>query len=140
MAIKSFTFSFKLDAKDLLEFVTERNVAVNIEAFGTAPKQPQPLALPAPNQGQPKKLPLPTRRGSRPGIQAVIIGFLVRRKEGASTAALRALIQQTGYAPSSINNQLYQLRHTGLVKSPKKGIYRATAKAIKASMVAEHDY
>jgi hypothetical protein len=123
MAIKSFTFSFKLDTKDLLEFITEHDIAVNIEALDT---KPQVSDLPAPKK---RELTIP----------GTIISFLIRHKEGASTEALKALLIQAGYSEKSLNNQLFTLRQNGLVKSIGRGKYQATARA-KASMVAEHDY
>ena len=128
MAIKTFTFSFKLDAKDLLEYVTERNVGVDIQAFGTEPKQPKLLT-------GPKMLALPApRKNGRPGIQQAIIAFLIQHKEGVSSPGLKALLGQTGYSEKSLSNQLWTLRQNGLVRNVGKkghGLYQPTAKALR---------
>jgi hypothetical protein len=41
MPVKSFTFTFKLDAKDLFAFIAENNVAVDIQALGSRRVEPQ---------------------------------------------------------------------------------------------------
>jgi hypothetical protein len=131
MAIKHFTFSFKLDAKDLLEYVTERNVAVEIQAFGTKPKPkletpPKPLALPAPTQF------------GRQGMQNVLVAFVLAHKEGVSMAGLKALFEQSGYSQKSLSNAIYNARTTGLIKRTGNNFsakFYATAKAVKLTEV-----
>ena len=129
MAIKAFTFSFKLDAKDLLEYVTERNIGVHVEAYGTAPKKPKELAAP-------KMLALPAPRNKeRPGIQAVIMAFLLKHQEGVKAAVLRQLIVQSGYSAQSYSNQFHQLKNHGLIKNLSKtrrnAVYAPTPKALR---------
>jgi hypothetical protein len=138
MPIKSFNFSFKLDAKDLLEYITEKNIAVDIQAFGTAPRQPRAQVT-----GPTGMLALPAPPVKRLGMHYTIIAFLVAHREGCSMAGLQALMTQSGYSPKSLPGQVYKLRVAGLIKSvgtSRNAKYIATPKAIKQSMVAEHDY
>src|ERR1700746_1258384 len=130
MAIKQFIFSFKIEAKDLFEYIAERNVAVNIDAYGTAPKKPKQKAIAAP----PPVLALPAPKGDkRTGIQAVIIAFMVaHQQEDVTAEGLRALIAQSGYSEKSLNNQIFHLRRNKLIRSTGRGKYRVTAKAVRA--------
>ena len=143
MPIKSFTFAFKLDAKELLEYVVSRNIALDIHATGTkrelpAPEQTQQppeqmLALPAPPN-------LSSRlTDSRSGKKAnglnsrgIVMLFLAQhQEERVSAAGLRDLITQSGYKPSSIGGLLFDLRKYGWVKQAGKGYYRITAKGLQ---------
>ena len=135
MAIKQFIFSFKIEAKDLFEYIAERNVAVNIDAYGTAPKpKKQQKAIAAP----PPVLALPApKNGKRTGIQAVIIAFMVaHQQEDVTAEGLRALIAQSGYSEKYLNNQIFHLRRNKLIRSTGRGKYRATAKAVRAMEAA----
>jgi hypothetical protein len=133
MAIKQFIFSFKIEAKDLFEYIAERNVAVNIDAYGTAPKAkkqqeqleapPSMLALPAPVAGGKSKGRVP--------MKAVILAFLAANKKGAPSAALKELIAHNGHSKTSYNGVIWVLQQEGMVKRMANGNWRATAKAIQ---------
>jgi hypothetical protein len=130
MAIKTFTFSFKLDAKDLLEYVSERNVAVDIQAFGTGPKvKQQEIAAPA----TPLLLPPP----GKPLARDLVLLFLVTHQQ-ATGAELRQLLVENGFSEKTSHGLLWGLRQEGLCKSYKKGTYRATVKAIKMMEARHH--
>ena len=129
MAIKTFTFSFKLDAKDLLEYVTERNVGVNIEAFGTEPKKPkQPKLLAAP-----AKLALPAPGGKLEPTQAVLLFILdpANTSHEITMKQVTQLLVKVGYSARTGHNLIWRMRENGFLKQYKRGTYRATAKAMK---------
>jgi hypothetical protein len=134
MPIKSFTFAFKLDAKELLEYVVNRNMAVDIHATGTRrpeveliPSPEQPLALPPP----------PIKKGARnPDLhtnsRGIVLAFMARHpEEKYSNAVLRALLQQTGYSPNTLHGMIFIMHKARLVKKAGKGHYRITAKGLK---------
>lgn len=135
MAIKHFNFSFKLDVKDLLEFITERNAGVEIQAFGTPPKvpkqlaAPKTLALPPPNKREPGK-----RKGG--AMNSILIFLAQHPKENISTAGLSAMLIQQGFSHYTLNNALWTLKSTGFVRSIKgtRGQYRITPKGIRQAV------
>ena len=133
MAIKQFTFSFKLNAEELLAYVVEHNIAVNIEAYGTGPKKPQAPQELAEITELPAMLALPGPRMGKQSIQAVIIAFLLRHQEGATATTLRELLDQSGHSQKSFNGQIHLLKQKGLVKSNGHGAFKATPKALKAT-------
>jgi hypothetical protein len=134
MPIKSFTFAFKLDAKELLEYVVNRNVAVDIHATCTRrqeleqlPAPEQPLALPPP----------PSKKGTRNtdirnNSRGVVLSFMARHpEEKYSNTVLRTLLEQTGYSPNTLHGMIFIMHKTGLVKKAGKGHYRITAKGLR---------
>ena len=145
MAIKHFNFSFKLpngmmqlqlDVKDLLEYITERNTAVEIQVFGTEPKKPKVPQLEAPTT---LALPAPTKRqeGKRKGgAQAtLLIFFAMHQGKVVSTSMLRDMLVQQGYSAHTINNAIWSMKTNGLVRPVKgtKGQYRVTPKGIRTA-------
>jgi hypothetical protein len=134
MPIKSFTFAFKLDAKELLEYVVNRNIAVDIHATGTKRQEQEVaelsppaklLALPAPH-------PLAGERKSgngRIGSKAVVL-FHLAQHERASAAQLKAALLEAGYKSSTINNLIYTMKKEGLVSLSSQG-YRILNKGLK---------
>jgi hypothetical protein len=128
MPIKSFTFAFKLDAKELLNYVVERNIAVDIHATGQRrqemeqlPAPEQPLALPPPRSLNSRNLdPLTNSRG-------VVLTFLAKHDK-VSAAGLRALLVQSGFAASTFHGMIWSMHKAGLVRKAGKGHYRIAAK------------
>lgn len=135
MAIKQFTFTFKLDAKELLEYVSERNVAVDIQAFGTGPKpkpqnKPQKLTAPA----KQLSLPAPGKRSRKLGAKNAVIGFfLMHHGEEVTLQALRDMLVSEGFSAKTAHTALWTLKGEGMIKKPAgtKGVYRPTAKLLK---------
>jgi hypothetical protein len=126
MPIKSFTFAFKLDAKDLLTYVVERNIAVDIQATGTKRQEPeaapalppveQLLALPAPH-------PIAGERKSpngRMGSKAVVLFYLAAHKR-AVAKELKAALMGAGYRVSTYNGLMWQLKKEKLVAQSAQG-------------------
>lgn len=137
MSIKSFTFAFKLDAKELLAYVVERNIAVDIHATGT--KREQPALLPV-EEVQPLALPPPTHiRNSNTrsydltqNSRGVILAFLaIHPKESIPSTTFRDLLKQAGYSPGSVTSIIHVLTTTGLIKRSKPGHYRISAKGLR---------
>jgi hypothetical protein len=120
--IKSFTFAFKLDAKDLLAYIADRNIAVDIHATGT--HRPGPKALPAPTGRL--ALPPPGKTGSQRFIQAY---FAQHPKETVSIKQVAALLEGAGFSPRSNYGVIHLLLGKGMVRRVGKGQYRATARA-----------
>lgn len=143
MAIKQFHFSFKLDAKDLLEYVTERNVAVEIQAYGSPPKKhkeqkqlvapPQMLALPPPTPREPGK----RKVGA---MDSILIFCAMHSDEFVTTDGIKTLLVQQGYSGKSINSALWNLKNNGLIRGVKgtRGRYRVTPKGIRTAEEIAH--
>jgi hypothetical protein len=136
MPIKSFTFAFKIDAKDLLSYVAEKNLQVDIQASGSSKKlaelevealpAPQPmLALPAPHpiSGQ-RKDP-----AGRIGSRAVILFYLAAHKR-ARAKDIKAALVQAGYKEHTFNSLIWTMKGEGLVSSSSQG-YRLLNKGLK---------
>jgi hypothetical protein len=133
MPIKSFTFAFKLDAKELLAYVVERNIAVDIHATGTKRQEPE-LALPATQQ--PLALPAPhplagerRAKNGRIGSKAVILFYLAQH-ERAKPAQLKVALQEAGYQASTYNGLMFSLKKEGLITQSAQG-YRLLNKGLK---------
>jgi hypothetical protein len=134
MPIKSFTFAFKIDAKDLLAYVVEKNIAVDIHATGTKrqepevvetiPQLPQPLALSAPSSINSRK---PT--GGRMGSKAVILLYLAANKR-ATPSQLKVALREAGYRTSTYNGLMFILKANKLVSGSAQG-YRILNKGLK---------
>jgi hypothetical protein len=128
MPIKSFTFAFKLDAKDLLAYVVERNLAVDIHATGQprAAQQAQEL-LPA--ASEPLALPAP---GSKPvAIDTVMAFFVAHPKKSITTSMVRALLIETGHSKNTSHGLVFTLKAKGLIKRTAPATYRVTAKGLR---------
>jgi hypothetical protein len=131
MPVKSFTFAFKLDAKELLEYVVNRNVAIDIHATGTRRQEveqlsapEQPLALPSPPQ-KTKARDLNPRTNSR----GVVLAYMSNRSdEKHSVSALRALIEQAGFSGNTLHGMLFIMLKAGLIRKAGKGHYRIASK------------
>jgi hypothetical protein len=134
MPIKSFTFAFKLDAKELLEYVVNRNVAIDIHATGTRKQEveqlsasEQPLALPPPPH-KPGVRNLDSRTNSR----GVVLAYMFHRPdEKHSFSALRALLEQTGYSGNTLHGMLYVMLKAKLIRKSGKGYYRIATKGLR---------
>jgi hypothetical protein len=140
MPIKSFTFAFKLDAKELLAYVVERNIAVDIHATGTKRQELEPAAIPTTQQ--PLALPAPhTLAGERAsngriGSRAAILFYLAQHGR-ATPSQLRAALVEAGYKPHTYNNLMHVLKRDGLVSQSAQG-YRILNKGLKKlDVVAE---
>jgi hypothetical protein len=143
MPIKSFTFAFKIDAKELLNYVVEKNVAVDIHATGTKrqeqeavalPSTPQPLALPAPQ-------PIAGERKSpngRMGSKAVVLFYLAKHGRAAAKD-LKVALMEAGYSVSTYNGLMWVLKKEGLVSRSAQG-YRILNKGLKKLDTPEEDY
>lgn len=143
MAIKQFHFSFKLDAKDLLEYVTQNNVAVEIQAFGTPPKQPKaPKQLPAPKVLALPPPSAPHKPGTRKlgATNAMLLFMAAHPKQIVTSAGLRALLIQQGYSKHTLNNAVWSMKQNGLIRIPKglKGQYRVTPKGTRHAEEIAH--
>jgi hypothetical protein len=142
MPIKSFTFAFKIDAKDLLAYVVERNIAVDIHATGTKRQEPEPAVLPA--MQQPLALPAPhpiagerKPRNGRLGSKAVILFYLVTHKQ-AKAHELIAALEEAGYKAATFNSLMWHLKTNKLVSgSDAKGGYHILNKGLKQLDTAE---
>jgi hypothetical protein len=139
MPIKSFTFAFKLDAKELLAYVVERNIAVDIHATGTKRQELEPAALPA--SQQPLALPAPhpigVRRDThgRMGSKAAVLFYLAAHKR-AMAKDLKAALVEAGYKASTYNGLMWGLKQEGLVSQSAEG-YRILNKGLKKLDMAE---
>jgi hypothetical protein len=127
MPVKSFTFAFKLDAQELLTFIAERNVAVDLHVTGTK-RLPEPdaqsaqdvLALPAPSQKP--------EHSSR----ELVLKFMARHpKERFSVAVLRAMLVQSHFSPNTVSNVVYILYGAGMIRKSGKGNWKITAKGLR---------
>jgi hypothetical protein len=142
MPIKSFTFAFKLDAKELLAYVVERNIAVDIHATGTKRVQePESAVLPAPQRhlALPAPHPLTGERTSsgRIGSKAVVLFYLAQH--GRATAGqLKVALVEAGYKPSTMNNLMWSMREEGLIARSAQG-YRILNKGLNKLDVAEEN-
>jgi hypothetical protein len=141
MPIKSFTFAFKLDAKDLLAYVVEKNVQVDIQATGSKRQaEPEVQALPAtqPMLALPAPHPLAGERKTncgRIGSKAVVLFHLAQH--GRATAAqLKAALVDAGYQPHTLNNLIWSLKNEGLVSRSSQG-YRILNKGLRKLDAAE---
>jgi hypothetical protein len=129
MPIKSFTFAFKLDAKELLNYIVERNIAVDIQATGI---KRQPELLPAAEPTLALPAPLPAQENSDHNSRDIILMFMARHQEHKmSLAALRALLEQSHYSPKSLSNLIHILYKGGFVKKAGSGHYRITVKGLR---------
>ncbi len=114
MPVKSFTFAFKIDAKELLAFVADRNIAIDIHATGT-----NRAALPKPN-GQ-LALPAPDKKST---LQSMVEAYFASHpKETITTKQVGALLGRMPYGT------LHILLSKGVIKRVGPAQYRATAKA-----------
>ena len=134
MPIKSFTFAFKLDAKELLEYVVNRNIAVDIHATGTKrqeqetaelPAPPQMLALPAPHPIAGERKDPHGRLGSR----AVVLFYLAAHKR-ASGIELKDALVKAGYKASTSHGLLWNLKMEKVIAKTSQG-YRILNKGLK---------
>jgi hypothetical protein len=136
MPIKSFTFAFKLDAKELLEYVVNRNMAVDIHATGTKRTEVESVVPPLPALDQQLALPAPKGRSRdfSGNSRGVVLMFMAQHpKENYSYAVVRALLEQTGYSAKSVGSLLDALQKAGWVKksTSAKGGWRITAKGLR---------
>jgi hypothetical protein len=129
MPIKTFTFAFKLDAKELLNYVVERNIAVDIHATGTKRELPPPEqpALPATPQ---LALPPPTRNNGKPGSKNIVLLFVAQHKS-VSTSEINSALEEAGYSPNTSHGLLFNMRKEGLLLRAGKARYRISAKGQK---------
>ena len=131
MAIKQFTFSFKLDAKDLFEYIAERNVAMNIDVYGTIPKsskRKKELAAPPPMLA----LPAPQGNRKKPTVIQIVLAMLAQdTKSNTSLALIRETIVGAGFSTKTIYTQMLAMRQRGLAKQVSRGFYRITAKGLR---------
>jgi hypothetical protein len=134
MPIKSFTFAFKLDAKELLAYVVERNIAVDIHATGTKRVQePESAVLPAPQRhlALPAPHPIVGERTSsgRIGSKAVVLFYLAAHKR-AKAKELKVALMEAGYKASTMNNLMWAMREEGLISRSVEG-YRILNKGLQ---------
>ena len=126
MPLKKLHIGFDLEIKDLIEYITERDVTMKIDAYGTPPKVPK-KAIAAP----PPMLALPPP-GKRPTVKNIVLTyFAAHPDEKAATSALRELSVAAGHAPSTLHGQLWLMRQDGTVKQAGKGFYRITARGLR---------
>lgn len=149
MPIKTFEFAFKLDAKDLLEYVVHRNIAVDIRATGSRrpevtimpstqqpdqlPTPEQPLALSAPDHGVNPRLTAGKKGKGNSGLNSrgIVMLFLAQRREKVHSAELKKLLTTTGYAESSYASLIHGLCSLKWVRGDGKGHYNITAKGLQ---------
>ena len=138
MPIKSFTFAFKLDAKELLAYVVEHNIAVDIHATGTKRLQaeaeaqlpsPAVLALPPPTFGKGSGRGSSHKKG-RIGSKEAMLLFLATTKN-ATPIELKESIAAAGYSRKTYSSQMYALLKQRLVAHTGKNQYRILAKGLK---------
>jgi hypothetical protein len=133
MPIKSFTFAFKLDAKELLSYVVEKNIAVDIHATGTKRQEQEATELPSPASmlALPAPRPIVGRRtlGGRIGSKAVVLFYLAAHKR-ASCNELKVALVEAGYRASSCDGLLWSLKTKKLVARSPQG-YRILNKGLK---------
>jgi len=108
--------------------VTERNIAVDIQAFGTTPPQTKKKVA-APHKML--ALPKPGAGNRPPKIRVAMAAFLVAHKAGVTKEALGALLVQMDFSAKSLSGQLHLLKKEGLVRKTAQGLYIPTAKALK---------
>jgi hypothetical protein len=126
MPIKSFTFAFKIDAKDLLTYVVEKNLAVDIHATGTKRQEPEAVAALPPAQqllALPAPHPIAGERKSpngRMGSKAVVLFYLAAHKRAVAKELKTALIG-AGYRASTYNGLMWQLKKEKLVAQSAQG-------------------
>jgi hypothetical protein len=135
MPIKSFTFAFRLDAKDLLAYVVEKNVQVDIQATGSKRQaEPEVQSLPAtqPMLALPAPHPIAGERKSpdgRLGSKAVVLFYLAQHGR-ATTSQLKAALVEAKYRASTYNGLMWSLKKDGLVSQSAQG-YRILNKGLK---------
>jgi hypothetical protein len=133
MPVKSFTFAFKLDAAELLKYVVDRNIAVDIHATGTKRQELEPAVLPAqPMLALPAPHPIVgERRDSRGrmGSKAVVLFYLAKHKR-AVTKELKVALAEAGYSAKSYNGLMWHLKQDGLVAQSAQG-FRLLNKGLK---------
>jgi hypothetical protein len=143
LPIKSFTFAFKLDAKELLAYVVERNIAVDIHATGTKRQEPEVAALPPASQLLTLPAPRPIagqRRMSdgRIGSKAAILFYLTQHQL-ATPAQLKVALEEAGYSVKTYNGLMWNMVQEKLVTKSPQG-YRILNKGLKKLDGAEGDY
>lgn len=132
MAINKFRFTFEIEAKDLFEYISERNAGVEIQAFGTPPKEQKKqltahktLALPPPTQ------PMEPGKRKMGAMNSLLIFLALHPKESMSTAGLRTMLMQQGYSGKTLSNAIWTLKNGGFARKSARGTYRVTAKGIR---------
>jgi hypothetical protein len=142
MPIKSFTFAFKVDAKELLSYVIEKNIAVDIHATGTKRQEQEVVALPAvqPRLALPSPHPIAGERRSqgRIGSRAVVLFYLAQHGR-AKAKELKVALMEAGYKASTMNNLMWAMREEGLISRSVEG-YRILNKGLQKLEATEGDY
>lgn len=130
MPVKTFDFTFKLDVQELLAYVAEKHVQVNIALSGT--KRPPPEV----NGEAQEVLALPAPTGKQPKSQDLVLSFMARHpKEKYSVDVIRALLTQCNRSPDSSGNIIFILMQGKWIRSlngpGRKGEYKITVKGLK---------